>query len=105
MQSFCPQSADSLPPGPCQVFWGPFPFLPFPRGRGMVLPYGHTPLPFTAYLPEAWKSFVCTLFVGSTGKMTVSGGRPDDAAEDAIPAGEWQGNVRTNILPSVARHW
>ena len=31
--------------------------------------------------------------------------RPDDAAEDAIPAGEWQGNVRTNILPSVARHW
>ena len=71
----------------------------------MVLPYGHTPLPFTADLPEAWKPFVCTLFVGSTGKMTVSGGRPDDAAEDAIPAGEWQGNVRTNILPSVARHW
>lgn len=71
----------------------------------MVLPYGHTPLPFTADLPEAWKSFVCTLFVGSTGKMTVSGGRPDDAAEDAIPAGEWHGNVRTNILPSVARHW
>ena len=69
----------------------------------MVLPYGHTPLPFTADLPEAWKSFVCTLFVGSTGKMTVSGGRPDDAAEDAIPAVNGRGMCgQIYFLPSRA---